>query len=137
MFDRPETSPWERELLIPTPDEVTDVLCWEVGCWIAGSRDLAPVVYDYDESDGDEMDVPKVSLDPNNPIVLIANMPLGDMPLVLAVQSTDGPMVWTETTDGWVSTSTPAGALMAARQTEDGIYLIIDEDLWFRPIESR
>lgn len=131
LYYEGETSPWERRSTASTPDELTDLACWDLGCWIAGSRDLKPVVYDFDRGGGAEMDVPAVSLDPAHPIVLVAQVPVA-APMVLAIQSPDGPIVWTAAADGWHRTTAAIGRLMAARQADDGIYLVIDENLWFR-----
>lgn len=79
------------------------------------------------------MEVPTVSLDPAHPMVLVAQTPVA-APLVLVVQSSGGPIVWTATADGWKRTTAPRGTLMAARQADDGLYVIVDEDLWFRPV---
>ena len=122
---------WTRRPLVPAPDALTDVASWEVGWWVAGHRDLRPVVYDFDSRDGAGIPMPATRLDPRHPVVYVAGIPISRS-MVLATQSADGPTVWVRSGRNWLRIPAPAGKLLAAQTSDDGVYVLIDGTLWFR-----
>jgi hypothetical protein len=129
----PNNGRWTRWPLTPTPDGLTDVASWEVGWWVAGHRDLRPVVYDFDSAVVASMPMPDTRLDPDHPVVYIADEPVGK-PMVLATQSADGPTMWIQKGRDWLRIPGPAGKLSAASRNKDGLFMLIDGALWFRPL---
>lgn len=122
---------WTQHRMASTPDGLTDVAEWDLGWWVAGHRQLRPVVYDFDSRDGASMPVPDTRLDPDHPVVYVAGIPISQ-PMVLATQSVDGPTVWVREGRDWLQIPAPLGKLSAARTVGDGVYLLIDGALWFR-----
>jgi len=130
----PTNGRWTRWPLTPTPDGLTDVASWEVGWWVAGHRNLRPVVYDFDsDSGGASMPMPGTRLDPKHPVVYVVDAPIGKA-MVLATQSADGPTVWIQKGRSWMRIPAPAGKLSAASRNHDGLFMLIDGALWFRPL---
>jgi len=127
----------ERWDLASQPDGLTDLASWDLGWWVAGHKDLRPVVYDFDASDGANMAVPDTWLDPRHPAVYVARAPIL-APMVLATQSRDGPTVWLRgKRRSWTRIPAPPGRLTAAEQNGDGIYVLVDGVLWYRPLPAR
>ena len=129
----PTDGRWTRRPLAPTPDGLTDVASWEVGWWVAGHRNLRPVVYDFDSPTRGTIPMPDTRLDPDHPVVYVAGIPIGRS-MVLATQSADGPTVWMHKGRDWLRIPAPAGKLSAASRNVDGLYLLIDGALWFRSL---
>lgn len=130
----PTNGRWTRWPLTPTPDGLTDVASWEVGWWVAGHRNLRPVVYDFDsDGGGATISMPDTRLDPNHPVVYIADKPIGKS-MVLATQSADGPTVWIQEGRDWLRIPAPTGKLSAASRNMDGLFILIDGALWFRSL---
>jgi hypothetical protein len=130
----PTNGRWTRWPLTPTPDALTDVASWEVGWWVAGHRNLRPVVYDFDaDLGGTSMPMPVTRLDPEHLVVYVADEPIAQG-MVLATQSADGPTVWIQKRRGWLRIPAPAGKLSAASRNNDGLFMLIDGALWFRPL---
>jgi hypothetical protein len=130
---KPNNGRWTRWPLTPTPDGLTDVASWEVGWWVAGYRNLRPVVYDFDSDVGPSMPMPDTRLDPDHPVVYLADTPIGKS-MVLATQSADGPTMWIQEGRDWLRIPAPAGKLSAASRNTDGLFTLIDGALWFRPL---
>ena len=124
---------WTQYPMASTPDGLTDIADWELGWWVAGHRNLRPVVYDFNEKGGASMPVPNTSLDPDRPVVYFAGVPVKS-PMVLATQSVDGPTVWVQKGRDWQRIPAPSGQLEAAQTASDGVYLLIDGALWFREV---
>ena len=122
---------WTRAPLASTPDALTDIAQWDLGWWVAGYRQLRPVIYDFDRGNGEMMPVPNTRLDPARPGVYVAGIPIGK-PMVLATQSVDGPTVWVRKGKSWLRIPAPAGTLSAAQTVKDGVFVLIDGTLWFR-----
>ena len=101
----------------------------------AGFRDLRPVVYDFDSARGRSIPMPDTRLDPVHPVVYLAGMPIG-REMVLATQSADGPTVWVRKSRDWLRIPAPAGKLLAAQTSLDGVYVLIDGTLWFHPFRD-
>jgi hypothetical protein len=131
----PTDGRWTRWPLAPTPDGLTDLASWEVGWWVAGHRNLRPVVYDFDSPRGGTISMPNTMLAADNPAVFVAGIPIGH-PMVLATQSADGPTVWIQEGRGWLRIPAPAGKLSAASRNMDGLFMLIDGALWFRPLSG-
>lgn len=127
---------WQRHRMASTPDGLTDVADWDLGWWVAGHRNLRPVVYDFDSRNGATIPVPDTRLDPHHPVVFVAGIPVS-RPMVLATQSVDGPTVWVRKGRSWIRIPAPTGKLSAARAVGDGVYLLIDGALWFRTLPDR
>ena len=115
------------------PDSLSDMEDWPLGFWVAGSQGGHPVVYDFDNGGGDALPMPDTTLDPENPVTYIAQVPIAD-PLVIATQSTEGPTVWVRSQQSWTRIFGPEGALQDALVIEGVVYLVIDGDLWRRPL---
>jgi hypothetical protein len=59
-----------------------------------------------------------------------------DRPLAVALQTVDGPQLWTRTDDGWESVDLPMGHLVVARQDladPDRCWVVVDGALWTNP----
>ncbi len=129
---------WQRIPLQPEPDLVTDVHNWALGFWIAASVGGRPVVYDMD---GRSLEVPDADLDREHPAVFIADPPV-DGPPVLALQTADGPVLFEGTDQGWQRIDLPTGRMTGARKTggaatgQGRLFVLVDEQLWWRPAES-
>jgi hypothetical protein len=138
LYDTPEDSGgrWQRHPTATVPDGLTDVASWDLGWWVAGHRDGRPVVYDFDAASGAALPVPDTRLDPEHPLTLVAGIPVGERPLVLATQSVDGPAVWVDEGVGWSRTAVPPGRLSAAQRVEDSVYVVVDGALWFRALRA-
>ncbi len=124
---------WRSEDLEGGADTVTDVLSWAVGSWVAGTREDHAVVWDLDHVGG-EVDLPDVELDPGSPLVRVLRLPIGDQQPAVAVQQPDGPSVWVRAESGWRELEAPPGRMSLAAATAQGLYLVIDGELWFRPL---
>lgn len=131
----PTNGRWTSWPLAPTPDGLTDVTSWEAGWWVAGYRNLRPVVYDFDSPTGGTIAMPNTRLAPDHPAVYLAGKPNRRV-MVLATQSSDGPTVWIQKGRGWLRIPAPAGKLSAASRNMDGLFMLIDGALWFRPLTS-
>jgi hypothetical protein len=130
-FDRGR---WTQLSMESTPDALTDVAQWALGRWVAGHRQLRPVVYDFDDLSGDEMPVPDTELDPDRPGVFVAGIPDKDS-MVLATQSVDGPTLWVRRPGpGFGSRHRPAPS--AVQTVEGGVYLLINGAPCFRPMRG-
>jgi len=129
----PTNGRWTRLPLQPTPDGLTDVFSWELGWWVAGHRNLRPVVYDFDSAVVASMPMPDTRLDPDHPVVYLAERP-SKRSMVLATQSIDGPTVWIQKGRDWLRVPAPAGKLSAVSRNADGLFTLIDGALWFRPL---
>jgi hypothetical protein len=133
---------WVRRPMASVPDALTDVASWDLGWWVAGHRDLRPVVYDYDRIGGPagaELPVPDTKLDPEHPTVVVAGAPVTTA-MVLATQSADGVAAWVDEGKGrWTRIPGPPGVLSAAVLMWDGrgLYLVVDGDLWYRRVSVR
>lgn len=127
---------WLRQELSPPADDLTDLRCWSVGCWVAGVRDGSPVVHEVTDRVGPEVAGPRTVLDPARPAVLLAGLPVA-APMLLATQSADGPTVWQARPDRtWVRIPAPAGRLTAARRVGAGVYVVVDGVLWRRELPA-
>ncbi len=128
VYGSPESSRWRRHPLDPVPDGLTDIATWELGWQLAGHKDLAPVVYDFDDNDGETVDVPSTRLDPDHPgVFLVLNV---DAPPILATQSVDGSKVWFKDDGRWHHIAAPAGRLQGVELAGDELYLLIDGSIW-------
>lgn len=121
-------STWMNVPLDPVPDGVTDIAAWESGWQLAGHKDLAPVVYDFDEGDGETLDVPSTRLDPDHPGVFIY-LNVGAPP-ILATQSVDGSKVWFKADGRWRDIAAPEGRLQGVEFAGEELYLLIDGSIW-------
>lgn len=122
------TSRWENMPLDPVPDGLTDISTWELGWQLAGHKDLAPVVYDYDDADGAPIAMPSTRLDPEHPgVFLVLEL---DAPPILATQSVDGPKVWFNADGRWRHIAAPEGRLQAIELAGYELYLLIDGSIW-------
>jgi len=120
---------WHREQLVPEPDALTDLECWELGCWLAGAVDGRPVVYDFDRKSGAPIDLPAIELDPAQPRVLIAGF--SQRHPILAAQAADGPQVWYRDGGAWHEVPAPAGRIRSVRRAQRLVYLQLDGELWY------
>lgn len=121
-------SKWKSHPLNPVPDGLTDIATWEIGWQLAGHKDLAPVVYDFDEGDGEAIDMPSTRLDPDHPAVFVA-LNVGSSP-ILATQSVDAPTVWFKADGRWRDIPAPEGRLEAIEFTGEELYLLVDGSIW-------
>jgi hypothetical protein len=136
VLDTPEDSGgrWQHHPTATVPDGLTDVASWDLGWWVAGHRDGRPVVYDFDSGGGAALPVPDTRLDPEHPLTVVAGIPVGGRPLVLATQTVDGPVVWVgEDTDRTRIPGTD-GRLSAAQRVVDDVYVVVDGQLWVRTL---
>lgn len=127
-YDPGERMQWSRHRLDPVPDRLTAISTWESGWLLAGERDLAPVVYDFDEGDGEAIDMPSTRLDPAHPGVFVA-LNVGSSP-ILGTQSVDGPRVWFKADGRWRALKAPAGRLQAVEFDGQELYLLVDGSIW-------
>lgn len=120
---------WQRVRTEPTPDAFTDLVeAWEP--LAAGHRELRPQVWDHQ---GTSLDVPDVTLDPAHPVVSVASERPDDEPLTLALQTPDGPQLWTRADYGWATVDLPIGALGVARRDlgdRELVWVVVDGALW-------
>jgi len=119
---------WRNRRLDPVPDGLTDIDSWEVGWLLAGHKDLAPVVYDFDDGDGESINVPRTRLDPDHPGVFIY-LNVGAPP-ILATQSVDGGKVWFKVDGRWRDIAAPKGQLQGVELAGEELYLLIDGSIW-------
>lgn len=121
---------WRRVPLQLDPDAITDLRGSQSHWWLAGHRDLRPLVW-TERSPGrpDLPPPPDAVLDPDHPLVLIACR----RPLALATQTPDGPTLWTGGTP-WTRVPAPPGRLEEAFVDDSGVYLVIDRQLWYHPM---
>lgn len=135
--DGTDPSPWVRLRTSSQPDRITDVADWDVGLWIAGARQGRPVVYEFGiDAVAPELAAPPAELDPEEPTVLIARQPIGEDPLIVAVQSAAGPALWVPDGPGWREFPAPAGELQGAQVVGRTAYLVIDGHLWRRELPA-
>jgi hypothetical protein len=120
---------WRRIQVDPAPDAFTDLVeAWEP--LAAGHRDLRPLAWGQD---GTSLEVPDVMLDPSYPMVSVASERPEHAPLSLALQTVDGPQLWTRTDDGWTGADLPSGHLVTARRDlgdQERVWTVIDGALW-------
>lgn len=124
---------WRSTPLDGGADSVTDILSWAVGTWVAGTRDGQAVIWDFDAVGG-EVDLPDVTLDSEAPVVRLLRLPIGDLQPAFAAQRPEGPSVFVRGTSRWRELKAPAGTMTLAAATDQGFYLVIDGELWFRPL---
>ena len=124
-------SRWNQLPLNPAPDGLTDIASWEIGWQLVGHKDLAPVVYDFDDGDGETIDVPSTRLDPDHPGVFIY-LNVGAPP-ILATQSVNGSKVWFNSDGRWRDIAAPEGRLQGVELAGEELYLLIDGSIWHRP----
>lgn len=127
---------WQRLPLSPRPDEITDVSCWDIGCWVTASRRGRPVVYDFDTRSGAPLDAPDTRLDPDDPVVLMGRQPIGRTSMVLATASVEGNRLWVgrRRSPAWTEIEAPPGELTRVLVVRRQAYLLIDGQVWFRPL---
>lgn len=119
---------WRNRPLDPIPDGLSDIDSWEVGWLLAGQTDLAPVVYDFDDGDGEPIDMPSTRLDPDHPAVFVA-LDVGSSP-ILATQSVDGPKVWFKADSRWRDIAAPQGRLQGIEFAGDELYVLVEGSIW-------
>jgi hypothetical protein len=97
---------------------------------LAGHRELGPLVW---TADGTPLEVPDVTLHPAYPVVSVASEWPEDGRLTLALQTADGPQLWSRSDDGWTSVELPMGHLVVARldlADTDRVWVVVDGSLW-------
>ena len=75
------------------------------------------------------LEVPDVALDPAYPWVSVAD----EDGHCLALQTEDGPQLWTRTDDGWTTVDLPMGHLVVARRDlgdRERVWVVVDGSLW-------
>jgi len=118
----------------PAPDTVSDVKCWDLGCWVAGVRDGRAVVHDLDQLDGRPVPTPSIDVSAEA-TVLVARTAVSSG-LVLAVETRRGNELWvrdranTRRASPWRRFAAPDGDLVAARSSRGHIYLLVDGTIW-------
>lgn len=121
-------SRWKNRPLDPVPDGLTDIATWEIGWQVAGHKDLAPVAYDFDDGDGEPIDMPSTRLDPDHPgVFIVLNV---DAPPVLATQSVGGNKVWFKADGRWHDIAAPEGRLQAIEFAGEEFYVLVDGSIW-------
>jgi hypothetical protein len=121
---------WEQVPLEPAPEALSD-LVEQHEPLIAGHRHLRPLAW---RADGTPLEVPDVTLDPACPVVSVAGEGPEDQPPTLALQTEDGPQLWSRGDGGgWTSVDLPMGHLVVARRDlgdEDRLWVVVDGALW-------
>lgn len=130
---------WQRVDLPSFPDLVTDMRGWVLDLYVAGPAGDRPVV--VEAHGGPALPVPDVRLDPDDPTVLIAEVPTadGERPS-LVLQTPDGAVLYRARAEGWDEVPMPPGHAQVAllTSTEDGAvtaYAVVDDTLWWRDLD--
>lgn len=132
------TDSWEPFELVEQLDAVTDLVD---GCWVAGHRDLRPVLTTTAETGPTTHELP-VDLDPDHPQVLVI-----ERQDLVALQSVDGPQLWAHVDGTWTGSPLPPGRLDAAIhvqpvgpsdywedvETDNRIFVALDGQIWHTP----
>ena len=123
---------WRRITVDPVPDAFTDLVeAWQPV--VAGHRDLHPLAWDHE---GAALAVPDVTLDPMYPVVSVASERPQSRPLSLALQTDEGPQLWTRSDDGWTTIDLPMGHLVVARRDlgdSNRVWVVVNGALWTGP----
>lgn len=132
--------PWTRVELEVLPDVVTDMRGWVLGLYLAGAVGQRPVVLG---DHGRALEVPDVTLDPADPTVLLAEIPLrADERASVVLQTPDGAILYRATGEGWDEVALPPGRAGAAVLPWDELdgpvtaYAVVDGTLWWRPLPA-
>lgn len=128
------TPRWTRRPLRPAPDAVSDVRCWDLGCWVAGVRGGRAVLHDHDQLGGAVVPTPAVGLAPDGAVLIARTaVPFG---LVVVAETDGGNEVWfrdrpdTRRASTWRRLAAPPGELQSARAARGHVYLLVDGTLW-------
>ena len=131
---------WHRVRHAAFPDMITDMRGWVLDLYVAGPAGERPMVVSV--HGGAPLPLPDVRLDPNDPMVLLAEVPVGpDERASVVVQTPSGPVLHRATDTGWHEVTLPPGHVEAAVLTttaEDDVtaYALVDGTLWWRRLDT-